>query len=81
MNLALYCDVNEAAGIAGITPKYVRVLLARGTLRGQKIGGRWVVLREDASNFARIPNMGRPPALPPPATTPPAPGRRKRRRK
>jgi len=80
MNLALYCDVNEAARIAGITPKYVRVLLARGTLRGEKLGKRWVVLREDAAMFARIPNMGRPAAAPPATTKPAAPPAKRRRK-
>lgn len=62
MNLALYCSVAEAAAMAGVTPKYVRHLLAKKTLRGEKIAGVWLVMRADAERFVRIPGMGRPAA-------------------
>ncbi|MCE2727152.1 MAG: helix-turn-helix domain-containing protein [Planctomycetaceae bacterium] len=61
MNLALYCSVTEAARIAGVSPAYVRLMAARGQIRGEKIGGSWVVLREDLARFVRI---GRGPARP-----------------
>lgn len=64
MNLALYCSCVEAARIAGVTPAYIRRLAATGQVRGEKIGGSWVVLREDVARFVRI---GRGPARPPAA--------------
>jgi excisionase family DNA binding protein len=64
MNLALYCDVAEAARLAGVTPAYIRAMAARGLLRGQKMGGSWVILREDVARFVRI---GRGPASQPQA--------------
>lgn len=64
MNLALYCSCVEAARIAGVTPAYMRRLAATGQVRGEKIGGSWVVLREDVARFVRI---GRGPARPPAA--------------
>ena len=64
MNLALYCSVAEAARIAGVSPAYVRLMAAKGQVRGEKIGGSWVVLREDVARFVRI---GRGPAQPPAA--------------
>lgn len=54
MNLALYCSVAEAAAIAGVSTAYVRLMAARGQIRGEKIGGSWVVLREDLARFVRI---------------------------
>jgi excisionase family DNA binding protein len=62
MNLALYCSCAEAARIAGVTPAYVRRMVATGQIRGEKIGGSWVVLREDVARFVRI---GRGPARKP----------------
>lgn len=82
MNLVPYCTVAEAAQLAGITPAYVRLLLARGQLRGEKVGRDWLALREDVGRFVKI---GRGPAAPaarprrPAAKT--AKKRRPRRRK
>jgi len=59
MNLALYMSVSEAAKAASISTAYVRLLLARGQLRGEKVGHSWLVLREDVARFVRI---GRGPA-------------------
>ncbi|MFM7137316.1 MAG: hypothetical protein ACKO1M_09655 [Planctomycetota bacterium] len=47
----------------------MRLLLARGQLRGEKIGHAWLVLREDVARFVRI---GRGPAAPAPARPRPA---------
>lgn len=60
MNLALYCSVQEAAKIAGISPERVRQLVSRGEMGGEKKAGVWLVLKADAERFVRIPNMGRP---------------------
>lgn len=75
MNLALYCSCVEAARIAGVTPAYVRRMAAKGQISAQKIGGSWVVLREDVARFVRI---GRGPA---PARPSAAKKTRRRRRK
>jgi excisionase family DNA binding protein len=78
MNLALYCTVPEAAAAAGVTQAYVRLLLARKQLRGQKMGHVWLVLREDVARFVRI---GRGPASKPrkPAKRKPKPRKRPRK--
>jgi excisionase family DNA binding protein len=78
MNLNRYCTVPEAATAAGVTPAYVRRLLARKQLRGQKMGHVWLVLREDVAQFVRI---GRGPASKPAKQTKPKPKPRKRPRK
>ena len=54
MNLSLYCSVAEAARTAGVSTAYVRLMAAKGQIRGEKIGGSWVVLREDVARFVRI---------------------------
>jgi hypothetical protein len=81
MNLALYCTVQEAADMAGVTPKYVRHLLAKKTIRGEKIAGVWLVLRADAEKFVRIPGMGRPPATKARAAKASKPAKRSRPRR
>lgn len=60
MNLALYCSVQEAAALAGVSAERIRQLVATGKMRGEKKAGVWLVLRADAEGFVRIPNMGRP---------------------
>ena len=60
MTLENFCTTKEAAKQAGVTEAYVRQLLAKGTLKGEKIGGTWLVLRKSVDGFARIPRMGRP---------------------
>lgn len=78
MNLALYCSVADAARIAGVSPAYVRLMAANGQIRGEKIGGSWVVLREDLARFVRI---GRGPARRPPAAKKAAKKTRRRPRR
>jgi len=84
VNLALYMSVTEAAQAAGISTAYVRLLLARGQLRGEKVGHSWLVLREDVGRFVRI---GRGPVAQParlparPAPRRPAKKSRRARRK
>jgi excisionase family DNA binding protein len=75
MTLALYTSCAEAARIAGVTPAYVRRMVATGQIRGEKIGGSWVVLREDVARFVRI---GRGPARKPAAAKKTARRRRKK---
>jgi excisionase family DNA binding protein len=62
MNLAPYCTVREAADLAGVTQEYVRKLLAKGLLQGEKIGHAWLVRRDSVASFVRI---GRGPASKP----------------
>ncbi|MPV48980.1 helix-turn-helix domain-containing protein [Pseudactinotalea sp. HY160] len=45
-------DVNDVARHLGVTPQRVRNMLARGQLRGQKIGGRWLI---DLASLAAVP--------------------------
>jgi hypothetical protein len=60
MTLALYVSVAEAADLAGVSAERIRQLVATGKMRGEKKAGVWLVLRADAEQFVRIPNMGRP---------------------
>lgn len=45
-------DVNDVARHLGVSPQRVRSMLARGQLRGQKIGGRWLI---DLASLAAVP--------------------------
>ncbi|WP_404314351.1 helix-turn-helix domain-containing protein [Prescottella equi] len=36
-------DTDTAAAVLGCTPENVRALCRRGSLQGQRIGGRWVI--------------------------------------
>jgi len=60
MTLEAYCSVPEAAALAGVSDEYMRQLVARGKVRGEKVGNVWLVFKEDAAKFVRIPGMGRP---------------------
>lgn len=60
MNLEAYLSVADAAELAGVSTEYMRQLVAAGKVRGSKVGGIWLVFKEDAARFVRIPNMGRP---------------------
>lgn len=45
-------DVNNVARHLGVSPQRVRNMLAHGQLRGQKIGGRWLI---DLASLAAVP--------------------------
>jgi len=60
--LTPYCTVREAADLAGVSEKYVRVMLAKGVMQGEKIGHAWLVRRDSVASFVRI---GRGPASKP----------------
>ena len=40
-----YISVNEAAGILGVSPQWIRKLLQDGGLKGTKSGRDWLVLK------------------------------------
>jgi excisionase family DNA binding protein len=77
MNLEAYCSVADAAALAGVSSEYMRQLVAAGKVRGEKVGNVWLVFREDAQRFVRIPNMGRPKRARPQARPAKKPRRRK----
>jgi excisionase family DNA binding protein len=77
MNLEAYLSVADAAALAGVSNEYMRQLVAGGKVRGSKIGGVWLVLKEDAAKFVRIPGHGRPKRARPKAKPAKKPGRRK----
>lgn len=55
--------VADLAAAAGVTTGRVRQLLRAGRLRGQKVGGRWLVADADALGWlASERRTGRPPA-------------------
>lgn len=60
MNFALYCDVAEAARLAGVTDRHIRNAIKAGKIQGAKMGHVWMVLRSSAMSFERQPGMGRP---------------------
>lgn len=45
-------DVNAVARHLGVSPQRVRDMLAHGQLRGQKLGGRWLI---DLASLAAVP--------------------------
>lgn len=78
MNLALYCSVREAAATLDVSEKYIRVMLARGTLQGEKVAHAWLVRRDSLRGFVKI---GRGPSSTPPPPAAPKKKTAKRRRK
>ena len=49
------------AKLAGVDQTFVRRSLRAGRLRGEKLGGRWVIPADEAERWARIPRKrGRP---------------------
>lgn len=45
--------LTEMAGRLGVDPSTLRRALARGTLRGRKLGLQWFVSEEEAARYAR----------------------------
>lgn len=60
VNLSLYCDVAQAATLAGVTDRQVRNAIKDGRIEASKVGHVWMVLRSSAQAFQRVPGMGRP---------------------
>lgn len=58
-----FLSVGEAAGAIGITTGYVRQLLIKGDLNGQKLGERtWAIPVSEVERFRKqpLPKTGRP---------------------
>lgn len=55
-----YLSTSEAAIKIGVDERHVRLLLDQGKLKGQKVGGRWIVSAAAVENFTRHPTKGRP---------------------
>ncbi len=54
-------DLNEAAGLAGVTPARLRQLIESGQLRGKKIGNSWAIMSSDLDALLGRPRSpGRP---------------------
>ena len=51
-DLSNYIGISETARQLGIHEESLRRLLRIGTLRGRKIGGQWLIDREDLAVFA-----------------------------
>ena len=58
-------SVKEAAGILGVSPARVRVLLNNGQLEGQRIGRAWAVSEQSVRQRKQTVRNGRPPAAAP----------------
>ena len=54
-NVDLY-SVSEVSQMLNVTTVSIRNYIKQGSLKGQKIMGRWVVLEEELSNFLRNSN-------------------------
>lgn len=52
--------LTEAAGLAGVTERWMRFLVTSGSVKGTRIGRFWVVDKESAEKFKRHPTAGRP---------------------
>jgi excisionase family DNA binding protein len=76
VNLSLYCTVDEAARLAGITDRQVRNAIRDGRIEATKVGHAWMVLRSSAAAFERKPGMGRPPKASKAAARKPRPRKR-----
>ncbi len=49
-----YISTKEAAQIAKVTTGRIRQLLAKGELRGKRIGRDWIVERHSVKEFASL---------------------------
>ena len=57
-----WMTVQQIAERAGVTGSGVRRALLSGRLKGQKLGGQWVVARKEAERWIALPHTrGRPP--------------------
>lgn len=55
-----FISTADAAALMHVDERHVRLLLSSGKLRGQKIGGRWLVSAAAVDKFTRHPTKGRP---------------------
>lgn len=56
-------STSEAASLLGVTPSWVRTLVKRSALPGEKVGRDYLIPKEAVEEFARKPRArpGRPP--------------------
>lgn len=60
-----WMTAQQIAEAAGVTDGAVRQALLSGRLKGQKLGGRWVIERKEAERWIALPHSrGRPPRQP-----------------
>jgi len=50
-----FIGVNQAASIIGLTPARVRVLVRNNRIKAENIEGRYLILRQEAERFKKIP--------------------------
>lgn len=64
MSAALRVDqcisVTDAARLAGVTDRHLRLLIEQGRLPAVKVGRAWLVSRKAVLAWRRHPTMGRP---------------------
>lgn len=55
----------EVAALKGVTRQGVHKAIKTGMLRAERVGGVWIIKREDAEAWTPYANMGRPKKSPP----------------
>lgn len=52
LDIVMY-TVKEVAGLINVTPRTVRQYINDNKLKAKKIGGKWVVFKEDLEKYIR----------------------------
>lgn len=60
LDLADCVPLAEAAKLANVSERHMRLLVDTGKVAGVQIGRNWLVSRSSAKAFQRHPSMGRP---------------------
>lgn len=60
LNLAECVSLPEAAALADVSERHMRLLVEKGTVAAAKVGRNWLVSRAAAEAFRRHPSAGRP---------------------
>ncbi len=60
MNLSLYCSVEDACEIAGVSKSYMYAMIDSGKIKAERFGRGYAVLKSSVTAFKRQPGMGRP---------------------
>lgn len=55
-----WVSLPEAAALANVSERHMRLLVNAGTVMATKVGRNWIVSRVSAVGFQRHPTLGRP---------------------
>ena len=59
-DLSNVIPLTQAAGVAGVTDRWMRFLVQSGAVKGMQVGRFWFVDKDSAESFKRHPSAGRP---------------------